>query len=334
MNRNPQSIAITSTPIAARLFALVGLIVALGLMASGCGVASKTYVENSIAQYHKQHVQPALDAKASSTDVQTLRATTEKHGQAIDAAQKTQKTETARLDTLTTKVDGQGTALGTLQGTVTDHGRTIGAVNATARQLSERVAPIGATVATLDTVARQHGVKIGALDSAVSSHTTSLRTLGQRVASLGKAVNQTTSRVGAIEFHKEIEENVKYVRIPGFPVARRDASDDEFVACAEISPQMKGEIEKVAEAAKKDGLVVSMVYGFADSLPFKKAGKVHDDSDALNAACAEMRAAAGAEVLSDLMEDVIDLQGMGTTARFGDIPMNRTLLVKLVRNTP
>lgn len=328
----PKCIAITHTPVAARLVALVGLLVALGLMASGCGIASKTHVEQAIAGYHKQHVQPALKTKAHIADMQALQsqlgeeigalgqalqATTQKYGRAIDAVRAAQKTESEQLSTLATKVTEQGRALGTLQ--------------ATARQLSERVAPISATVATLDGTAQRHGQQLGTLDSMVTTHGASIKKLGQRVATIGKTVNQTAGRIGAIEHHAEVDGNAKFVRIPGFPVARRDASDDRFVACAEVSPQMKGEIEKVAEAAKNDGWTVGMVYGFADSSPFKKAGKIHPDSDTLNTECAEMRAAAGAELLAELMEDTIELRGMGTTDKFGEVLMNRTLLVKLVR---
>lgn len=132
-------------------------------------------------------------------------------------------------------------------------------------------------------------------------------------------------RVGALEDNAGVDHNWRLVRISGFPTAKVNAVG-EFVTCAETSVAIRVRIAEIKKVVA-DGWAVKEVAGFADKRPFvDKNGQPLANSDALNAMCAEIRAAA---VVKELGSG--KTVGHGMTAKFGSLAANRGVLVYLKR---
>lgn len=169
--------------------------------------------------------------------------------------------------------------------------------------------------------------RVAALERSVDRAMGNIVALEKSVIGVRAATARAVGRLGALEDSQGIDHDKRLFRLSGFPTAKLNDAG-ELIACAEISAVMQTRIAELKKIVAAGGWAPKEIAGFADERPFRKAGKVLDNSDELNAVCAQLRADAVAGALGSG-----DAVGRGATTKFGGQDMNRAALVYLERVT-
>ncbi len=308
-----KSIALTQTRNASFLFGLIGLVVMLGLTFSGC--ATRGWVNTQIAEEREARQQSAQAmAATTATGLQVLAAAVEK----VEAKASTNASTIA-------KVRGQiavaGEKIAGVEAKVVANAGGVDWLKNWASGVDGRLTGIDKTIATKASMAEVAKVKTTA--NVATQKTTAL-----------------TRRVGKMETtHYDHDGRLRPEQID-FPTAQLvdpDAKTPVFKACAELLPGSKKYLDEKIVKLIKDGKVGRQISGFADDQPFVNSkGKPREDSDKLNAACADERARAAFQYLVEVLDpsehqriEKTTVTGMGKTTRFGEYKADRSVVVEL-----
>ncbi len=268
------------------------------MFAVGCATTTPT---STPTNNDLQQLQAAVDAKLSTkADKADMDAKLEAKGNKID-------------------VESLAGSITTLAGTVTKLANRVGNIETGIKSTS------GAVTVLQNALAATNG-NLAVLDRSVQATNVRLDKLEKQVVGVRKFTANAVGRLGALEDNFDIDHEKRILRLSGFPSAKLN-DKGEIVACAEISKAMQtriGEIKKIVVTGWK----VIGVAGFADDRPFMKDGKVLNNSDTLNAKCAEERAYAVDKAIGTDLGDA-SINGRGTTTKFGGHDMNRSVLVYL-----
>ena len=285
---------------ALRIFAVLVAV----LFAAGCATTVPTTAPNN----DLQQLQAAMDAKLAS-----------------GLATKADKADVARMEQAVEKFDKKG------DGAI----YAIDDLNARTRKTNAAIAELAKKQATTDTVIvglqksqAATDTAVAELGKAVTTTNDRLDALEKRVVGIRKFTAAAVGRLGALEDSQGIDHDKKILRLSGFPSAKLNEKG-ELIACAEISKGMKARVDEIKKIVATGWKVVG-VAGFADDHPFIKDGKVLNNSNALNAKCAEERAYAVDKAIGTDLGDS-NINGRGTTTKFGGHDVNRSALVYLER---
>lgn len=296
-----KSITLTSTKTARYTFGIIGLLVMLSMMFGGC--ASTKYVDQKIAEERQARVQSVrVSSETTATGLKVLAATVED------------------LQKKHAEVPGQiAQAVGPLSGAIGAHTRDI--------------AELKNDTANLRVSAARHDRWLTKTEGEVAKVKATANTAVAKTTAL-------TKRIGTMETTEYDHNGRPYPQLIKFPTAElmdRDAKEPVFKACSELLPGSKKYLDEKVVALVKDGKVARQISGFADSRPFVDSrGKPREDSDKLNAACADDRARAVYQYLVEvldpgqhaLIENAV-VKGMGKTTRFGRHDADRSVVVEL-----
>lgn len=154
-----------------------------------------------------------------------------------------------------------------------------------------------------------------------------LKSLGGRVATVAAKATRAQRTADAVRFDDE-----PFLFVETFELARYDWVKGEFKRCATLIAKHRSQMDAIVKLVKGDDAQweIAEIVGYADRLPFKRDGKIADDSDDLNLMCSERRANAVAEYLEKALgmgPSAFALEGRGLAT--GD--RERIVRVKLTR---
>lgn len=150
----------------------------------------------------------------------------------------------------------------------------------------------------------------------------SVKSVNDRLASLEKRVvgirRMTEGRLGTLEDANGIDHKIRLLRLSGFAVKSFD-----------LTAVMKKRLDEIVALVKKGEWSITSVVGFADTVPY-----LDKDKKDLNPELARSRAKAVALYLANELGKSVSFGNHGATAKFGDMDMNRSALVRLERVAP
>lgn len=220
--------------------------------------------------------------KVAETNVKTA--------QAVQAVARRADSLDTKLTTLTTRVDGVANQVADVNSTATGVRTELG---------SFRAAYAG------DKAKLEAGLGNKADSAAIDDVKKQVASVDKKVQHVAGTVSNLGTKIGILK-HAGTGVSNDSLLVWGFPVARYDDDKSDFKACAELLPGLKAALDQVVAAANDGKIKLKKVVGFASRQPFKKDGKVRDDSDELNQKCGTLRAQKVAEYLDKVTKDTVD----------------------------
>lgn len=287
-----------------------GLKVMLGMTKATAEVAKTTADEAKAKNTEQDQVIVKVAEAARKVAEANLKTV-----QAVQAVAKRVNGQDGKVATLASRVDGITNQAADINRTATGARTDAGSLRAAHSLLTAKV-DAKADKAVVDEVKKQ----VAGVDKKVQHVSGAVSSLGMKIGVLKHAGTGVTN---------------DSVLVWGFPVARYDDNKSEFKACAELLPGVKAALDQIVAAANEEKIKIKKVTGYASRQPFKKDGKVRDDSDELNRNCGELRAQKAAEYLDKATKDNVgkieDKHEFGRiTADFGgDTAKNRGVVIEV-----